>query len=193
MSENKKKKLPASNEHTSVKTHPAEKEYIIEDTHHNLVNEPEAHYGEPINITTQNTMALMGLKPVQGYRRIKNDTDIIALIRTGIPKQAMNHLMEATDITITEMASIVHTSDRTLRRYQPDEKLPQEQSERMIELAGLYARGMEIFGNMENFKDWMNTQLIPLNNKKPKEFLDTSLGIRLLNDELGRIEHGIFA
>jgi len=39
----------------------------------------------------------------------------------------------------------------------------------------------------------MNTVLLPFGNKKPKEFLDTSLGIRMILDELGRIEHGILA
>jgi uncharacterized protein (DUF2384 family) len=32
-----------------------------------------------------------------------------------------------------------------------------------------------------------------LGNIKPKELLDTSLGIEILMNELGKIEHGIFA
>jgi uncharacterized protein (DUF2384 family) len=39
----------------------------------------------------------------------------------------------------------------------------------------------------------MDTVLLPFGNKKPKQFLDTSLGIAMIMDELGRIEHGIFA
>jgi len=60
-------------------------------------------------------------------------------------------------------------------------------------MAKLYSRGEEVFGNMEKFREWMNTVLLPFGNKKPKEFLDTSLGIRMILDELGRIEHGILA
>ena len=92
-----------------------------------------------------------------------------------------------------EMASIIHTSDRTLRRYTPQQKLSQEQSERMVEMARLYSRGEEVFGTMEQFRQWMDSVLLPFGNKKPKEFLDTSLGIAMIMDELGRIEHGIFA
>ena len=101
--------------------------------------------------------------------------------------------MEITDLTLTEMASIVHTSDRTLRRYTAGQKLSQDQSERMVEMAKLYGRGEEVFGSLENFREWMNTRLVPFGNKKPKEYLDTSIGIRMIQDELGRIEHGIFA
>jgi len=34
---------------------------------------------------------------------------------------------------------------------------------------------------------------LALATKKPKELLDTTFGFQLLNEELVRIEHGIFA
>ncbi|MBK7098856.1 MAG: DUF2384 domain-containing protein [Sphingobacteriales bacterium] len=46
---------------------------------------------------------------------------------------------------------------------------------------------------MDQFKLWMSSPVMALGNKMPKEFLDTSMGIDLLMDELGRIEYGIFA
>jgi uncharacterized protein (DUF2384 family) len=48
-------------------------------------------------------------------------------------------------------------------------------------------------GTLSAFRKWMDTPLLPFGNKKPKELLDTLLGIRLITEELGRIEHGIFA
>jgi putative toxin-antitoxin system antitoxin component (TIGR02293 family) len=164
-----------------------------EDSAAHIVSEPEAVYGRMHDTVADRTVMLMGMEGKRGFGAIKNDNDFISIIRTGIPKQAMTHLMDIADITLTEMASIIHTSDRTLRRYGPQQKLSQEQSERMIEMARLYSRGEEVFGSMEKFKQWMDTMLLPFGNKKPKAFLDTSLGINMIMDELGRIEHGIFA
>lgn len=164
-----------------------------EDETVHVVCEPAATYGSVQDTSAERTMILMGMEGKRGFGDIKNDNDLISIIRTGIPKQAMTHLMDIADITLNEMASFIHTSDRTLRRYTPQQKLSQEQSERMIEMARLYSRGEEVFGTMEKFKQWMDTQLLPLGNKKPKVFLDTSLGINMIMDELGRIEHGIFA
>ena len=95
--------------------------------------------------------------------------------------------------TTTEIAQIIHTSDRTLRRYTPGQKLDAEQSERVLELARLYCRGEVVFGTIEHFKKWMDREVMALGDQKPKTFLDTSLGIEMLMDELGRIEHGVFA
>ena len=158
-----------------------------------IVSEPVVMYGGMRDTIAERTISIMGMEGKRGFAEIRNDNDFINVIRTGIPKQAMDNLMEITDLTLTEMASIVHTSDRTLRRYTAGQKLSQDQSERMVEMAKLYGRGEEVFGNLENFREWMNTRLIPFGNKKPKEYLDTSIGIRMIQDELGRIEHGIFA
>jgi putative toxin-antitoxin system antitoxin component (TIGR02293 family) len=126
-------------------------------------------------------------KPIEGTQ------DFIELIRKGISRKSLDHLMETTGITAPEMSAILHTSDRTLRRYTPSKLLNPEQSERVFELARLYSRGEEVFGNLDGFKNWINSTVIALGNKKPKEFLDTSIGIDMLMEELGRIEHGIFA
>ncbi len=158
-----------------------------------IVEEPATAYGNASSAMPLRSVGLMGMDGKRAFADIQNDNDFISIIRNGIPKEAMTHLMEMADITLTEMASIIHTSDRTLRRYGPQQKLSQEQSERMIEIAKLYSRGEEVFGAMDNFKEWMDTILLPFGNKKPKAFLDTSLGIGMIMDELGRIQYGIFA
>lgn len=166
------------------------KKYSTKERESSVVAEPvEAYLSMPVN----NTVAMLGMQKNAQFKTITSDNDFIALIREGVPKEAMNNLMQKTGITNLEMAGITHTSDRTLRRYESKDRLPQEQSERVIELARLYSKGSEVFGSLEYFKEWMNTRLIPLGDKKPKEFLDTSMGIELLMKELGRIEHGVFA
>lgn len=149
--------------------------------------------GETVPTIYNRSVALLGMKKVKAFAHIYSNTDFIAIIRDGIPKKALDNLLENTGISVAEIATIIKTSDRTLRRYTPQQKLGPEQSERLIELARLYSRGEEVFGSLEAFKEWMNSYIIALGNKKPKEFLDTSLGIDMLMEELGRIEQGIFA
>lgn len=141
----------------------------------------------------QGVLQLLGISGQALYPPIQNNADFIGIIREGVPRKSLDHLMENTGLTVSEISAIIRTSDRTLRRYSAKHKLNPEQSERLIELAKLYSRGKEVFGNMELFKHWMNSNVLAIGKKKPKEFLDTSLGISLLMNELGRIEHGIFA
>ncbi len=118
---------------------------------------------------------------------------LISLIRRGLSKKVMDEVIKLTGITQQEMAGYIRTSDRTLRRYTPSTILSAEQSERIIELALLYYKGGDVFENMDAFKQWMDTPLLALGNKKPKGYLDTSIGIEKLHHILGRIEHGIYS
>ena len=142
---------------------------------------------------SKHPVALLGLSFAKEYNEVQSDFDYIALIREGLPKNALDNIVNIAGLSITEVAQIIHTSDRTLRRYTSKQKLDAEQSERVLELARLYSRGEEVFGNMELFKSWMSREVMVLGDKKPKTFLDTSLGIEMLMDELGRIEQGVFA
>ena len=172
-------------------------------TYQSMVEEAAVAYNVPSLVPVHGTkqagnyvkrsLALMGVANITPFNTVENVADFIVCIREGVPKKALDNLIEVTGITTLEMADIVRTSDRTLRRYSPKQKLNAEQSERVIELAKVYSRGEEVFGTLDAFKEWMNSTVMALGNKKPKEFLDTSMGIEMLMDELGRIEHGIFA
>jgi putative toxin-antitoxin system antitoxin component (TIGR02293 family) len=124
---------------------------------------------------------------------VANETDFIDIIRNGLNRKALDRLMLLTGLSASEIASFIHVSDRTLRRYKPSTILNPEQSERVLEIAHLYTRGEEVFGDMEAFKEWVDSELMALGNKKPKAFLDTSRGVLMVDAILGRIEHGVFS
>ncbi len=175
---------------TGMKT--IRKKYNTPPASGNQLQEPAVAYYS-VQDSNWDALKLMGLDTEGNFEPVKNTVDFINRIREGISKAALDHLSAIIGLSGAEMAGIVHTSDRTLRRYSPDQKLTADQSERIVELAKLYARGAGVFDSLELFKIWMSTPIDALGAKKPKEFLDTSMGIDLLMDELGRIEHGIFA
>ncbi len=172
-----------------------EKNYLIEKNNDQEIKLTEPYFANyfPIQSIATKTIGLMGLNKEKEFRAIQNEKDLITVIRSGIPKNAMTNMMNIANLSLVEMADIIHTTDRTLRRYSDTEKLSIDQSERIVELARLYARGEEVFDNLNNFREWMDCKLMVLGNKKPKEYLDTCIGINLLIEELGKIENGIFA
>ena len=64
------------------------------------------------------------------------------------------------------------------------------QSEKMYELATLYASGISYFGQ-EGFRRWMERPLFSLGNIKPIDLIDVSEGVDLLKNEIMRVQHGI--
>ncbi len=114
--------------------------------------------------------------------------------RTGIEFSFFNQLLQKIPLSINEWADILHLSNRTLQRYQKEKKSFETlQSERILEIAALYNYGSDVLGNAESFESWMNSKVIALGGAKPKSLLDSSYGITMVKDVLGRIEHGVFS
>lgn len=138
-------------------------------------------------------MALLGIALPDSTLDEPSDFDLVALIRAGLTKKALDRMVEAYDITTIDMARILHVSDRTMRRYETESVLDPEQSERLIELAKLLAHGISVFGSGIRFRRWLNGEVYSLGGQRPIDLLDTSIGIGLVEDVLGKMEYGIVA
>ncbi len=136
-------------------------------------------------------IALLGITSPDSTLDAPTDFDLVKLIRNGLTKKALDRIITAYNITALDMANILHVSDRTMRRYETESVLEPEQSERLIELAKLFAHGISVFGSSERFRRWLNSEIFSLGGQKPIGLLDTSIGISLVDDTLGRIEYGI--
>lgn len=160
-------------------------------------NKGASQAAEPqVAYASKNKTRVVDFLGITGKKEAHNQSDenfFIELIRKGVPKKGIDRIMDKTGLTEDEMASILHISRRTIQRRNPQEPLNHEQSERLIEIAKLYSKGEEVLGSLTFFIQWMDKQILALGNKKPKEFLDTSIGIGFLMDELGRIEHGVYS
>ena len=87
-----------------------------------------------------------------------------------------------------------HLRERTLQRYRnSNQHLGADQSEKFLAIALLFQQGIKVFGSTGKFSQWLDTTQVAFGGVKPKELLDNSFGIELINNELGRIEHGILA
>lgn len=57
----------------------------------------------------------------------------------------------------------------------------------------LFIRAEEVFGSQEKARKWLRVPCLALGGNAPLDFLDTFAGVRMVEDELGRIEHGVYA
>lgn len=119
---------------------------------------------------------------------------IIQRIRKGINFSIFTDIAQKIPFSLYEWSSFLHISERTMQRYQKEKKsFDPIYSEKIIEITMLYNYGVEVFGNKENFDQWLQTQNVALGGNTPKDFLDSTFGIQLIKDELTRIEHGVLA
>lgn len=102
-------------------------------------------------------------------------------------------LEEVLGFSLHKMAELFPISERTLQRYGSDKLLDQSVTEHLLDVAMVVTRGTEVLGSKLTFPSWLESPVMALENQTPMELLDSRFGVKLVQDELGRIEHGIVA
>jgi putative toxin-antitoxin system antitoxin component (TIGR02293 family) len=105
-----------------------------------------------------------------------------------ISKNYIKQILQLSKLSVLELISIIPISIDTYKRkitFNPPV------TEKILEIEEVYRTGIDVFG--DSFHQWMDTQNIALGGVAPKALLNNSFGIRLLLDEIGRIEHGVLA
>ncbi len=119
---------------------------------------------------------------------------IIAAIRNGIPYSLFDLIQNYTPFSENDWANFLDISTKSLQRYRtsPAHQFKPIHSEKIIEMAEVTKVGLDVFGNIEKLKLWLNTPSYALGKQKPIELLKDSYGKEMVIGELNRINHGIF-
>lgn len=119
--------------------------------------------------------------------------NLVDLSRNGIPRQALDNLATALQISPADIAKVLPVSPRTLQRYESTETMSPALSDHIVQIARVLARAVEVFGESGTAADWLKESSVALGGATPMEFLDTYSGITVVLGELTRIEHGVIS
>lgn len=107
--------------------------------------------------------------------------------RSGLDKNSFESFKALSGLDYETLADALGISAKTLQRK---EVFDTGQSEKLYQLAELYAMGINYFGR-EGFHRWMERPLFTLGNRIPLDLIDVSMGIDLLRAEIMRLQYGI--
>jgi len=126
-----------------------------------------------------------------------DNRDIFKLIRAsrkGVDHKTLYDMIKSFPFNLSEWAKLLHISERTIQRYRHEKKkLDSIHSDRFLNIMILLNKGIEVFGNSENFMIWLESVNIALGKIKPIDIIDNAFGIKIIIDELTKIEHGVLA
>ena len=117
---------------------------------------------------------------------------VIEVIRKGIPYSMFDVIQKFSPFSMNDWADYLGLSGKSLLRYkQQNKSFKSIHSEKIIELAEVTEKGVDVFGDPDKFRLWLDTPLFALGKQKPFDLLKDSYGKEMIMAELIRIEHGI--
>lgn len=139
-------------------------------------------------------MTVEGLLGGRAVLRVKprSALDWVEVVRRGIPAGAVDALTTSLHVTQAELARTLGISERTFVRRKKEGTLNSEESAKLVRLARVVERGVEVFEDFDTSLDWLRSPNAALGGVTPFSLLDTDIGAESVFDTLGRIEHGVF-
>lgn len=123
---------------------------------------------------------------------------LINYSRQGLSGAETGRIAAMLGVSDKEMARLLNQSVATFHRQAKAgqtgvDRLDPATSERLLLLARLAAYGTEVFQDQGKFTRWLRRPLRLLEDRPPIDLLDSSTGVQLIEDILGRIEYGVFS
>ena len=117
----------------------------------------------------------------------------IALVRLGISAGSVDAVVRVMGIGQSELSRALDIPERTLARRKKEGVLSSDESGKMVRLAQVIERAVEVFEDEQAALSWLKNPNAALGGSSPLSLLDTELGSLAVSNTLGRIEHGVFA
>lgn len=118
---------------------------------------------------------------------------LIEAISAGLPAHLARELAKCLNLTLYEMAGLLRLNPRTLQRRLDEGRLDLSESERLWELARLFRRAVDVLESEAGAVHWFKNPIEVLGWATPLRYARTAVGLRELDNVLGRIEHGVYS
>ena len=125
---------------------------------------------------------------------IDSDLSLAHEVEQGFPSSALGHVIEqlGPGIELAWVYAVVGNA-RTLQRKRKDgTRLSRDESDRLARLGRIHQRAIEALGSAEKAQRWLTRPNRALEGVAPITILGSDAGAVVVEQILGRIEHGVF-
>lgn len=124
------------------------------------------------------------------YVDLADSSTVVALVRRGVAAGMYQWLKESLGLSDQRLSNVVRISQRTVKRRLGEGRFHPDESERLVRIVRLTERAKGAFQGLESARDWLKSPQFALGGEIPLEYADTEPGAQIVEDLLGRIEHG---
>jgi putative toxin-antitoxin system antitoxin component (TIGR02293 family) len=120
-------------------------------------------------------------------------SEIVATVRDGLPTERFDALREVLDVSSGTLAEVVGITASTLSRRRKRGTFDKDESERILRVARLVARAVDVLDGLANARKWFTEPARALGGEPPLAFADTEPGAREVERLLIRLDHGVYS
>ncbi len=122
---------------------------------------------------------------------LNNQAEYISTVRAGISGDVVRKAIEI--IGNRELfVRLLNTTSANLNRYYRKQTLNRIDTEEVLDTIRVFAQALQVWGDTDTAKTWLNTPVPALSGEKPVNLFDTFEGRNWVRQTLNKIEYGEF-
>jgi len=123
--------------------------------------------------------------------KIRSESEMERLLREGLPASVLTNVRENWGFTVMELAGTLAIPKSTLMRMlERRNRMAPGDSDRVYRLASILALAEEAIGDRKKALRWLRQMNEVLGSQTPLRALETEIGVRRVEQILGRIAYG---
>jgi putative toxin-antitoxin system antitoxin component (TIGR02293 family) len=132
----------------------------------------------------------LGGKDAVGVK-VRSENEMERLLREGLPVSVLANFRENWSFTVMELAGTLAIPKSTLMRMlERRNRMDPGDSDRVYRLAAILALAEQAIGDRKKAQHWLRQTNEVLGNQTPLRALETEIGVRRVENILGRIAYG---
>jgi len=121
----------------------------------------------------------------------KSNSELLNIIQTrSINWRYVLNLKKISETNDEIISNWLNVSVKTFRSYKLKSDYKLSLKEHIYLLYKLFQHGIQVFGAVKEFNQWLNTKNFYFDDKNPNEYLSTVTGIGFIDDRLTGMEYG---
>lgn len=123
--------------------------------------------------------------------QVRSESEMERLLREGLPISVLGNFRENWGFTVMELAGSLAIPKSTLMRMlERRQRMASADSDRVYRLASILALAEQAIGDRKKAQRWLRQTNQVLGSQTPLHALDTEIGVRRVEQILGRIAYG---
>jgi putative toxin-antitoxin system antitoxin component (TIGR02293 family) len=123
--------------------------------------------------------------------QVRSESEMERLLREGLPISVLGNFRENWGFTIMELAGSLAIPKSTLMRMlERRQRMASADSDRVYRLASILALAEQAIGDRKKAQRWLRQANQVLGSQTPLRVLETEIGVRRVEQILGRIAYG---
>jgi putative toxin-antitoxin system antitoxin component (TIGR02293 family) len=140
--------------------------------------------------TVDQVFRQLGGQPAIGAQ-VRSENEMERLLREGLPISVLGNFRENWGFTVIELASSLAIPKSTLMRMlERRRRMASADSDRVYRLASILALAEQAIGDRKKAQRWLRQTNPALGSQTPLRALETEIGVRRVEQILGRIAYG---